>query len=101
MKTSHRWLLYTLLRLGLFAGVFAALMLLGIWWWLSAIFAMVISFSVAYLFFRDTRDQLALDLQQRREKPEVHPDAEAEDAVTDAPGTVAAEGRDESGPEAR
>lgn len=83
MKTSHRWLLYTLLRLGLFAGVFAILMLLGIWWWLSAIFAMLISFAVSYIFFRNTRDQLALDLQRRREQPEVHPDAEAEDAVDD------------------
>jgi hypothetical protein len=83
VKTSHRWLLYTLLRLGLFAGVFAALMALGQLWWVSAIFAMLISFAVSYLFFRDTRDALAADLQQRRTRGDVDPDADAENAAND------------------
>ncbi|MCW4385965.1 DUF4229 domain-containing protein [Salinibacterium sp. SYSU T00001] len=86
MKTSHRWLLYTLLRLGLFVGVFAVLMLLGLWWWASAIFAMLISFTVSYLFFKDTRDALARDLQERRRRGTEDPDAEAENAANDAAG---------------
>lgn len=63
-------------------------MLLGIWWWLSAIFATLISFAVSYLFLRDTRDQLALDLQERRRRaaadPDIEdPDASAENAAND------------------
>lgn len=87
MKSSHRWLLYTLIRLGLFAGVFTVLMVLGQLWWVSAIFAMVISFAVSYLFFRDTRDALALDLQERRTRGDIDPDADAENAANDAAAT--------------
>lgn len=88
MNSSRRWLLYSLLRLGLFAGIFAILMLLGLWWWASAIFAMLLSFLISYLLLRDTRDQLALDLQERRkraaEDPDsLDPDAEAENAAND------------------
>lgn len=89
MKTTQRWLLYSLLRLGLFAGVFALLMVLELPWWVSAIFAMLISFAVSYLLFRDTRDKLALDLQERRNRGDVDPDADAENEANDAAGASA------------
>ena len=98
MKTSHRWLLYTLLRLGLFVGVFALLMALQVVWWAAAIFATLISFTVSYLFFRDTRDALALDLQQRRSRGGVDPDADAENAANDAAAASPQAGTDADSP---
>ena len=73
------WLAYTLLRLGLFAAVFAVLMLLGVEWWLSAIFAAVIGLLVAYIFFGRLRGQVAQELAQRRTRPPLDVDADVED----------------------
>ncbi len=56
------WVSYSLIRIGLFAGVFIVLMLLGIVWWLSAIIAAIVGFSIAYIFFGRQRDALARSL---------------------------------------
>lgn len=73
------WLAYTLLRLGLFAVLFAVLMLLGVEWWLSAVFAAVIGLCIAYIFFGRLRDQVARELAERRARPTADADATAED----------------------
>ena len=73
------WLAYTLLRLGLFAVLFATLMLLGVEWWLSALFAAVIGLCIAYIFFGRLRDQVAREVAQRRARPATDVDATAED----------------------
>ena len=64
---------YSLIRLGLFAGVLVILMLVGVPGWLAAIAAALVALSVAYIFFRKQRD-----------------DAIA--AVVKKPGSVAAAG---------
>lgn len=75
------WVQYSLARLGIFGAVFVLLYLLGFQWWVALIFATVLSFTAGYVFFAQTRDQLAQSLRQRREKkkPEEDPDALAED----------------------
>lgn len=80
MKTSHRWILYSLLRVGLFATVLVILMLVGIEPLLAAVIATIIAFAISYIFFREPRDTLALDLQRHRDTPAEDPDAEAENA---------------------
>jgi len=73
------WVLYSLLRVGIFAVAFAILFLLGIEWWLAAIIAAVIGLCVAYIFFGKLRDAVALDIAERRARPATDRDAAAED----------------------
>ena len=75
------WILYTLLRLGLFAAAFGVLMALQLDWWWAAIVASIIAMTVSYIFFGKLRDSVALDLAARREKPAADPDADAEDRL--------------------
>lgn len=74
------WLGYSLARLGVFVLVFAALMLAGVPWWLSAVIAAIIGLCVGYLFFGRLRDAVALDIAQRRARPGGDADSAAEDA---------------------
>lgn len=78
----NAWIRYSLARLGIFGAVFALLYLVGITWWVSLIFATVISFTAGYIFFHRLRQELAMELQQRREerrRQQVDEDAETED----------------------
>lgn len=90
------WILYTLLRLGIFAAAFAVLSLvmpaplesIGIVGFaaivIAAVVAAIIALTVSYIFFGRLRDAVALDLAARRERPPVDPDAEVEDALEDS-----------------
>lgn len=73
------WVVYSLLRVGLFAAAFAILMLLGIEWWLSAIIAAVVGLCVSYIFFGRLRDRVTRDIVERRETPAKDVDADVED----------------------
>jgi hypothetical protein len=52
-------LLYTVLRLLLFAVPFVILMILNVWWWVSAIVAAVIAACLSYLFLGRQRDAVS------------------------------------------
>ena len=69
---------YTLLRLGLFALVFGVLLATGAEFWLAAIIAAVFGLAFSYLFLRRRRDDLITELQARREHG-IPTDEEAED----------------------
>ena len=73
------WLSYSLLRIGIFAVVFAALMLANVPWWLSAIIAAVIGLCVGYIFFGKLRNAVALNIVGRRARPAGDADSAAED----------------------
>jgi len=73
------WLAYSLVRLGVFALVFAVLMLANVVWWLSAIIAAIIGLCVGYIFFGKLRDRVALDIVARRSRPAGDADSAAED----------------------
>jgi len=75
------WILYSLVRLGIFVGVFLLLNFSGITWWVGLIFATIISFTATYVFMANTRQAMADSLRHRREnRSELKdPDAEAED----------------------
>lgn len=76
------WILYSLLRLGLFGAVLGVLLAVGLDWWWAAIVATVIAMTVSYIFFASLRDAVALELHERRSRPEIDPDAIAEDAAS-------------------
>lgn len=79
------WLTYSLTRLGIFAVVFVLLYFVGITWWVSAIFAAVVSFTAAYIFLADTRKQMVDSVRQglesRQTAAQVDQDALAEDVM--------------------
>jgi uncharacterized membrane protein len=58
---------YSLLRLALFAAVFAVVYLLGAHWALAAVLALIISWGVSYVFLRRLGDAAARTIAQRVE----------------------------------
>ena len=81
------WFRYSLIRLGLFAGTFSLLLVLGIVWWASALFATVISFTVSYIFFAKLRSEVAEDLANRvRNSKRIDDDSVIEDDQIDSEG---------------
>lgn len=83
MKSSTRWILYSLFRVGLFAAALAAMLLLGLEWWLAAIVATVVAFAISYIFFSEPRDALARDVQERRQSAGTDADSDIENALLD------------------
>ncbi|TAL42551.1 MAG: DUF4229 domain-containing protein [Salinibacterium sp.] len=76
------WIAYSLVRLGLFAALFALFAYLGAQLILAAVLAAIISFCISYIFFSRLRDAVALDVAQRRSRgATVDADAEAEDRL--------------------
>lgn len=59
MKPSRQWVLYSLIRLGIFAVALAILLIVGVNVWIAAIGAAVIGFCVSYIFLRGPRDAVA------------------------------------------
>jgi uncharacterized membrane protein YphA (DoxX/SURF4 family) len=59
------WLVYTGMRIGIFAIALVVLLLIGVTPWLAAIVAAVIGLCVAYIFFRPQRDRLAESVDRR------------------------------------
>lgn len=75
------WLLFSAVRVLVFAVPFAILFALGIDWWIAALIAAVVGFCVSYIFLRGLRDRVALQLAEARNTaPKRSADEEAEDA---------------------
>lgn len=72
------WLTYALIRVGVFAAVFAVLLILGLDWLWSALIATVIAFCLAYVLLRRQRAAVVSEWTARR--PQRTRDDEAEDA---------------------
>ncbi|TPX01586.1 DUF4229 domain-containing protein [Schumannella luteola] len=88
------WLRYALIRVGVFALVFAVLLLLGFHYVWAGLIAAVVGFCVGFIFFRGQRDEVATQLANR--KPRRTTDESVEDAEdagdTVAPSAPASEG---------
>ena len=60
------WILYSLIRVGIFAVVFALLYLVAeLAWWVAALIAAAVGLCLAYLFFRPQRDELVRSIGAR------------------------------------
>jgi hypothetical protein len=76
------WIKYTLIRIVLFAGVLAVLMLFTpAPPWLATVIAAVVGLCVSYIFFRPQRDELAESIAARRARGEVNADEDEDDAL--------------------
>jgi len=72
------WITYTLIRVGIFAAVFALLYgVFAITPWLSALIAAVVGLSVSYLFFRRQRDAAIASLAAKPKSAQSDEDAES------------------------
>jgi len=77
----HAWLLFSALRVLVFAIPFGILFALGLEWWLAALIAAVIGFCVSYIFLRGLRDRVAVQLAEARSAaPKPSADEQAEDS---------------------
>ena len=79
-------MLYSVIRVGLFAAVLAVLLVFTQTPpWLAAVIAAAFGLATAYLFFRPQRDQVTKTIQDRREgRTEAsHDDEDAEDSLED------------------
>lgn len=72
------WVVYTLIRLGIFASTFALLYgVFSIAPWLSALVAAVLGFTISYLFFRPQRDAAITSLAAKPRTAQSDEDAES------------------------
>ncbi|MBC7517663.1 MAG: DUF4229 domain-containing protein [Microbacteriaceae bacterium] len=103
VKTSRRWILYSLLRVGIFAAILALLLALKVEPWMAAVVAAVVGLCVSYIFFRPQRDALALSVARFRQSEKRDADSDAENAALDLRETATAplksEGSGEAHPE--
>jgi hypothetical protein len=62
---KNPWLGYTLLRLGMFSGIFAVFMLLNFGPVFSTVFAAAISFALSLMFLDKQRDALSASVAKK------------------------------------
>lgn len=81
------WVIYSLVRVGIFAATFVLLywLLPADLWWLAAICAALIALSLSYIFLAKLRNRVSADLAARAERRRAirpaDPDAAAEDSA--------------------
>ncbi len=68
MKPSRQWLLFSLIRLGIFAVALTVLLLLQVNVWIAAFGAAIIGFCVSYIFLRGRRDAVAKTMVREKAK---------------------------------
>jgi len=83
------WLLYAIVRIGLFLAAIGLMWLIlgadwGTWWWLAITLAAVIAWTVSYLGFRRLRERVVEEFAERAaRRTAADADAEIEDAAAD------------------
>ncbi|MEO6941582.1 MAG: DUF4229 domain-containing protein [Terrimesophilobacter sp.] len=83
MSSSRRIVIYSILRVLLFAVPFVIFMLLGIWWWVSALTAAVIAACVSFLFLTKQRNDVATVVQSWGKGTKRDSDNDLENAALD------------------
>ena len=83
VKSSRAWVVYSFIRVGIFAIALAGLLLLQVNPWLATALAAIIGLCVSYIFFRGKRDELAKDIYQRRHTEQHDADNDIENDALD------------------
>ncbi|MBC7723790.1 MAG: DUF4229 domain-containing protein [Burkholderiaceae bacterium] len=84
MKPSRQWVLYTVLRFGVFAVVLAGLLALQVNPFLAAVIAAAIGLCVTYIFFRPQRDAVVSSFADFRTSEHRDADSDAENDALDS-----------------
>ncbi|GAA2245537.1 hypothetical protein GCM10009851_33590 [Herbiconiux moechotypicola] len=66
VNPGRTWLVYTLIRLGIFAVVLTVLLLVGITPWIAAVLAAVIALCISIIALRRPRDEASRSLHDAR-----------------------------------
>jgi len=96
VKSSRAWILYSIIRLGIFAIALAALLLLQVVPWVAALIAAVIALCLSYIFLHKLRDGVAHDIYARRHGEAHDLDNEIENAALDELEAQQAKGKSNS-----
>lgn len=83
MSSTRRIVLYSIIRIALFAVPFILFMLLNIWWWLSAILAAIVAACLSYLFLGRQRNEVAEVVESWRHGDHRDDDNDVENAALD------------------
>ncbi len=94
MKSRSAWLVYIVLRLVFFVVPFAALMLIGWTWWLSAIVATLAAVSLSVIFLNRQRSAASESIYAWRTKERTEDDVIEDDAVDAAEPRIADDSSD-------
>ena len=78
------WVIYSVLRVGLFIVLFVALLSFGVVYWIAAIAAAIIALLVSYIFFGRLRTRVAEELVARRAASAEPPTADSDEGAEDA-----------------
>ena len=91
MSPARQFLLYSLLRVGLFAVVFAALLLMQVNPFLAAVIAAIVGLCVTYIFFRRQRDEVTRAFAHWRtsDRADRDDDGDEEDELVGEPASSA------------
>lgn len=73
------WVLYSIVRVLVFAVPFGILFAIGLDWWIAALVAAAIGFCLSYIFLRDLRAGVTTRLASRGTRLTPRADEEAED----------------------
>lgn len=77
---SGRVVLFTVLRLAVFAVPLTVLLWIGFDWWWAALLAAIVGVCVSIIALAPLRDSISRDIANRVDNPEPDADAEFEDA---------------------
>ncbi|GAA1775618.1 DUF4229 domain-containing protein [Leucobacter iarius] len=100
MKSRSAWLVYVVLRLVFFVVPFAALMLIGWTWWLSAIVATLAAVSLSVIFLNRQRSAASESIYAWRTKERTEDDVIEDEAVDAAESGAADDTSDSAHPPA-
>lgn len=78
------WIKYTLYRILVFAVLLVILIVLQVNAFIAAFVAAILGLIISALFFRKTRDQVAIELANRPRKTRARSDDTEEDSLDDA-----------------
>src|SRR5690625_3804961 len=90
VSARKAWLVYSLVRLGLFAGAMVILWLLlgNQWLWLAAILAAIISASISIIWLDPIRQRAAESVQEWRDRKHTDDDLYEDDVVESDPSVL-------------
>ncbi len=77
------WVIYSLVRVLVFAVPLGILLAIGFEWWIATLLAAAVGFCVSYIFLRPLREQVATQLAASRgaaAEARLRTDEDAEDA---------------------
>jgi hypothetical protein len=78
------WVIYSLLRVGLFLVLFTVLLVLGVVYWIAAIAAALIALCISYIFLGRLRGRVAEEHAARRAADTQPPKADSDEGAEDA-----------------